>query len=219
MGGMGPPPEPGRRRRNATVAMTQLPAEGRQGPPPAWPLPPNVRMESALRRLGERIELAALDAKGSGDKAAAAQDRLLALQEQAEVLAAELKQIYALELALWEQLWAMPQAVLWQRQRWTREVAQYARWKVRGELGDLNAAKEARQLSDRLLLTPLALLRGRCEVVADQVAHRRTGASAGRSRSAATRRRLKIADPNAEDPGGCADSAGDGQGAGGADTG
>lgn len=36
----GPPPKPDsqRRRRNATVAMTQLPAEGRQGEPPAWPL-------------------------------------------------------------------------------------------------------------------------------------------------------------------------------------
>ncbi|WP_344382908.1 hypothetical protein [Streptomyces thermolineatus] len=41
MAGMGPPPKPDgqRRRRNATVAMTRLPAEGRQEPPPAYPLP------------------------------------------------------------------------------------------------------------------------------------------------------------------------------------
>jgi len=40
MAGMGPPPKPAsqRRRTNATIATTQLPAEGRQGEPPAWPL-------------------------------------------------------------------------------------------------------------------------------------------------------------------------------------
>jgi len=40
MAGMGPPPKPAsqRRRTNATIATTQLPAEGRQGDPPAWPL-------------------------------------------------------------------------------------------------------------------------------------------------------------------------------------
>lgn len=42
MAGLGPPPKPAdqRRRRNATVAMTALPAEGRQGPCPDYPLPP-----------------------------------------------------------------------------------------------------------------------------------------------------------------------------------
>lgn len=35
----GPPPKPDgqRRRRNASVAMTQLPAAGREGPPLRWP--------------------------------------------------------------------------------------------------------------------------------------------------------------------------------------
>lgn len=41
MAGMGPAPKPDgqRRRRNATVAMTRLPAEGRPGPPLRWPFP------------------------------------------------------------------------------------------------------------------------------------------------------------------------------------
>lgn len=36
----GPPPKPAdqRRRRNATVPMTQLPQEGYRGPAPEWPL-------------------------------------------------------------------------------------------------------------------------------------------------------------------------------------
>lgn len=44
MAGMGPAPKPAgeRRRRNATVAMTQLPAEGRRDEAPRFPLPPIV---------------------------------------------------------------------------------------------------------------------------------------------------------------------------------
>jgi hypothetical protein len=40
MAGMGPPPKPAsqRRRTNATVALTQLPAEGRTGESPEWPM-------------------------------------------------------------------------------------------------------------------------------------------------------------------------------------
>lgn len=40
MAGVGPPPKPDgqRRRRNATAASSRLPAEGRQGPSPDWPL-------------------------------------------------------------------------------------------------------------------------------------------------------------------------------------
>ncbi|MFE2164878.1 hypothetical protein ACFXB3_07360 [Streptomyces sp. NPDC059447] len=44
MAGMGPPPKPAgqRRRSNATIAMTQLPAEGRMKEAPRYPLPPVV---------------------------------------------------------------------------------------------------------------------------------------------------------------------------------
>ncbi len=65
---------------------------------------------------------------------------------------------------MWAELWKTPQAEMWEQLCWGREVAQYVRWKVRGELGDLDAAKEARQWSDRLGLNPLALLRLRWEI-------------------------------------------------------
>lgn len=44
MAGIGPAPKPNdqRRRRNATIAMTQLPAEGRRAEAPRFPLPPLV---------------------------------------------------------------------------------------------------------------------------------------------------------------------------------
>ena len=50
MAGMGPPPKPAsqRRRTNATVAMTQLPAEGRKGESPEWPLASSAAYDENL---------------------------------------------------------------------------------------------------------------------------------------------------------------------------
>lgn len=148
MPGMGPPPKhPSQRRRtNATVPMIELPAEGRKGPAPAWPLPPSPRVTKTMERH---------------------------------------------EADLWEELWALPQAVQWERAGWTREVAQYTRFKARAEMGDIHAAREARQWSDRLGLSPLAMLRLRWEVVADEVAEKRD------ERGAASVRRLRAVDKSA----------------------
>ncbi len=71
------------------------------------------------------------------------------------------------EKKLWADLWKTPQATQWAKLGWTREVAQYVRHKVKGEGGSLDDAKEARQLSDRLGLSPLALLRLRWEIIDD----------------------------------------------------
>lgn len=86
------------------------------------------------------------------------------------------EQLADLEAALWRELWSTPQAVAWERLRWYRDVAQYVRWKVLGELGNIDAAKEARQLSDRLGLTPLALLRLGWTISEDEVAEKRAAA-------------------------------------------
>ena len=94
-----------------------------------------------------------------------------------------------LELALWTELWSTPQAVAWERLRWVRDVAQYVRWKVQGELGDLEASKEARQLSDRLGLTPLAMLRLGWTISTDEVAEKR-------STTPVPKRRLRAVDPS-----------------------
>lgn len=47
MAGMGPPPSPNRRRRNSQAALLKLPAEGRQGDPPPWPLPNGCHRNTA----------------------------------------------------------------------------------------------------------------------------------------------------------------------------
>lgn len=200
MAGMGPPPKPAsqRRRRNASIAMTKLPAEGRKGRPPKWPLLDDVvltaRRDMALRRADE-LELAALEPNLKGRTKTNAQRKADEARDQAVILTKQLEAQRMVEGELWKQLWSTPQAVMWQRLSWTREVAQYVRWKSRAEAGDLDASKEARQLADRLGLTPLSLLRLRWEVAADEVAETRQ--TRARQEKQTTRRRLRVVDPGA----------------------
>jgi hypothetical protein len=136
----GPPPKPAGevRRRNAPAANTvRLPAEGRFGAAPTWPL-----------------------SGGSPD--------------------------------VWDELWATPQAVAWERLGWTRVVARYV--KVLGYCEDPESLSvgllgEARQLEDRLGLTPMSMLRLRWEIVADEISEKRDTKSAA---AKSPRKRLKV---------------------------
>lgn len=118
-----PKPDGQRRRRNATVPMTQLPAEGRKGPAPKHPF------REALPE----------------------------------------------ELAWWKKLWKLPQAVAWERHNLALSVARYCRILAVFEAGSTSAPvmAECRQLEDRLGLNPLALMRLRWEVSADELGERR----------------------------------------------
>lgn len=191
----GPPPNPNRRRRNATIAMTQLPAGGREGDPPTWPLGVDVAAQTRLDRIDRQIDECAIEMNGEGRAARSAERRMLGLQERAEVMRAEMDAAAEQEAVLWAELWSTPQAVAWERLRWTRDVAQYVRWKCRAEMGDLEASKEARLLGDRLGLTPLSLLRLRWEIAADEVAAQRTTrAKRTTTAGARSRRGLKAVD-------------------------
>lgn len=152
----GPPPDPNALRRDRPSdkdGWTTLPAEGRTGECPVWPLPtiyPNEESSPA--------EWALIEAAGE------------------------------VERDLWSELWSTPQAVAWEKLRWTREVALYARLQIRGELGDLDAGKEARQWSDRLGLNPASLLRLRWRILPTPV---ETGTASPRPPSR-SRGRLKV---------------------------
>jgi hypothetical protein len=201
MGGMGPPPKPAgeRRRRNATHATTKLPAGGREGAVPRWPLLVDVVMverRDSARRVADELELQLLEPELTGRSRAAAQKKHDAATTEANILDRQLEAQQQVEAELWTDLWATPQAAAWERLGWTREVAQYVRWKVRAESGDLDASKEARQLADRLGLNPLAMLRLRWEVAEDEVGEQRQQRAAGR-RPASAQRRLKVIDPDA----------------------
>jgi hypothetical protein len=159
----GPPPkDPDQRaRRNATVAMTTLPAAGRQGPPPKWPLPGDLRLATAVRlaRAAEKDARLLAEAEGLAARERAKRDRELAhAREKRATLEAEQRAQKRHEVQLWATLWSTPMAVEWERLGWTREVALYVRFQVLGELGDRKAAAEARLRAASLGLTPRSLL-------------------------------------------------------------
>lgn len=86
---------------------------------------------------------------------------------------------------LWRELWSSPQAAAWSRlgAGVVRVVARYVRLSCRAEgvaagkatMADAQVLGEVRQLEDRLGLSPMAMLRLRWEVVADEVAEARAG--------------------------------------------
>jgi hypothetical protein len=198
MAGNGPPPKPEaeRRRRNATIATTKLPAEGRKKRAPNWPLIPDVVM-TARRDLAEaKVEEAEFilgELRATGKPSGLAEQRLDRFRETLLILQRQLAEQRKLEAGLWKDLWSLPQSVEWERLGWTRDVAQYVRHKVLGELGELDDAREARQWSDRLGLTPLAMLRLRWEVVADETAAKRQERAAAATPTSA-RQRLRVVD-------------------------
>lgn len=118
----GPPPDPNalRRERRDDGEWTVLPAEGRDGEPPAWPLEGQTEREAHL----------------------------------------------------WRELWAKPQAELWERQQQFFEVALHVRCLAEAE--QPNAATSlrtlVRQQADALLLTIPAMHSARVRMAEDEVA-------------------------------------------------
>lgn len=119
-------PQRGARGRGVVT----LPAEGRKGDPPAWPL----------------------------------------------------EQVSSAELTLWRDLWTTPQAVAWERLGWTRVVARYARLALLAEDMNKDALAEARQLEDKLGLTPKAMRLLLWVVASDEVAEKRQASPGARGR-------------------------------------
>jgi hypothetical protein len=211
---MGPAPKPAskRARTNATIGMTQLPWAGRKGRAPAWPLSDDLDIVVArdmakrdadeakedldlLAETGELAEMAPADRR----KLQNAYERL---RHRHLMLDAKIEAQKELQLALWKDLWKTPQATQWQKLSWTRDVAQYVRHKVLAELGSLDDAKEARQMADRLGLTPLSLLRLRWEIEAKPETAAAARRSTGSGGSARARRGPLVAVPDlvAESP-------------------
>lgn len=168
MPGMGPPPKAAehRARRNATVSMTQLPADGRKKAAPAWPLGADVQLETAVA-LGKlavkEIEQELEWATTSKDRSAQRR-KLTGARKRLAELEARRKAATAVEREIWKALWKTPQSTQWEKRGWFREVALYARHQAKAEGGSLDDAKEARQREDRLGLNDLAMLRLRWEI-------------------------------------------------------
>lgn len=196
MAGMGPArkPDDKRARTNTPViaGVRRLPAEGRKGQQPGWPLAAdielttrrNIARENATR-LQEELEWK------EGRQRMQAEKAYTEAEEKRRVLDAELKFARERERKLWNDLWRTPQACAWEQLGWTREVAIYVRLTVRAEQGSLPHTQEARQYADRLGLSPMAMRRLGWEVVQDEVGQKRersSGAAAAGAASARARR-------------------------------
>lgn len=155
-----------RNRRNKTAELRSLSQAGLVGEPPPWPLQPNVMMQAEFERATDRMASLQVEIESAEDGRTKGRLRrgLNKFELQSASLGLQIEQARDAEVSLWRDLWAMPQAVMWAESHAMREVAQYVRWKISGEQGNIDAAKEARMLSDRLGLNPLALLRLRAEV-------------------------------------------------------
>lgn len=194
MAGMGPAPKhpDNRARRNATVAMTRLPAEGRTGRAPAWPLDADLDLELRINDTKRRLKEIADElgwATTARDRSSWRRKQDKAKKELADDLAR--KAVLAKhEKKLWVELWKTPQATQWEKLGWVREVALYVRHTVKAEAGSLDDAKEARQRSDRLGLTPLAMLRLRWEIADPAVAN--TGPAKRSKRNSSKYRGLRV---------------------------
>lgn len=165
----GPPPKHPSvraRRNNPRKDFRSLPAAGRVGAVPAWPLQDDVALVAELEYARDRVATLQVEVEQEDDgrKKGRLRRELNKLEMVVARLGLQIEQARDAEVALWEDLWRTPVAVMWEEAHAQREVAQYVRWKVRAEQGDLKAATEARLLSDRLGLNPLALLRLRAEI-------------------------------------------------------
>lgn len=79
------------------------------------------------------------------------------------------------EKKAWKELWKLPQAVMWERQRIFRTVARYCRIMVEAEQPDAAPGLHAQvtSLEDRLGLTPKAMRLLLWEIQVDEVSEKR----------------------------------------------
>lgn len=177
----GPPPSKNPRRRNPTIAMTQLPAGGRQGEPPEWPLIPDIvlsaKRDQAERRV-EQLQAERRDLEADGRRTGMVERRLDEAMLKADIAGRQLDAQRGLEAQLWAELWRTPMAAQWEALGWTREIALYVRHQVLAELGEMESVKEARVRAGSLGLNPLALLRLRWEVAGDELGEARAAKAA-----------------------------------------
>lgn len=169
----GPPSNPNAVRRNTRVGLVRLPAGGRTGRTPKWPLPDNPRLVAMIQLELDAIE--ELEQRELEDDGLSRSDatKLTRTKQRLAIRQAELAAILETEKSLWRELWRTPQAHEWDRLKWTREVAQYVRHKAAAEVGSLDDSKEARLRGEALGLTPSGLKKLMWVIDHDQVGERR----------------------------------------------
>src|SRR5688500_3199434 len=148
----GPPPDPNALRRSRDIGDWKvLPAQGRQKPPPAWPL---VTVHVTPRKADDEEALI-----------------------EAQALEMELAQR---ELHLWDDLWSRPQAIVWEELGLEYEVALYVRRFTEAERSYASTAlgQLVKQMQENLGLSVAGLARHRWKIQPLEAEEERRTASA-----------------------------------------
>lgn len=155
------------RRNNPRAGFTALPAAGRIGSVPAWPLPPESALLSERDYRQDRIAsvMAEMETATDGRTKGRLRTQLATQEQSAAILTLQIEQQGDLEAELWQLLWSTPQAKIWEdSSAFVRTLAQFVRWNVKGEQGNLKAAQEARIRGKEFGLTPLTLMGLKAEI-------------------------------------------------------
>lgn len=125
---------------------------------PDWPLGEDLTLKAFASAAAEALAEINADIEGESDgrKLGGLRRRQQAARDKLVLADLKVGMAHDLELEIWRDLWSLPQAGSWRAQGYFRELAQYARHKARAEGGSLDDAREARQWSDRLGLSPRA---------------------------------------------------------------
>lgn len=156
-----------RSRRNRGPALAVLAAGERTVVAPAWPLPGDTMLRAKADAFDDKV--AALQAALAADPDGRTKGRLRRQLDRAQLAAslahAQLDAQTTAEVELWDRLWRTPQAELWEASAsYGRMLAQFVRWNVKGEQGDIEAAREARIRGKEFGLTPLTLMGLKAEI-------------------------------------------------------
>jgi hypothetical protein len=189
----GPPPNPNAVRRNPRVGVVILPAGGRTGRTPKWPLPDDPRLTARINieaDLIEELEQKELDEDGLSRTEAT---KLTRAKQRLAIAEATRDAILETEKRLWRDLWRTPQAAQWERLKWTNEVAQYVRHKSAAECGNLEESREARLRAKDLGLTPKGM-KDLMWVIADDEVKAARAAKTADTKATERRKRFKAVD-------------------------
>lgn len=123
---------------------------------------------SAMRDLAQdRVAAAQAELEKAEDGRTKGRVRrtLAKAEQEAAIASLQIEQQADLETELWALLWATPQAKMWEDSTaFVRTLAQFVRWNVKGEQGNLDAAREARIRGKEFGLTPLTLMGLKAEI-------------------------------------------------------
>jgi hypothetical protein len=149
------------------TAFEQLPAGVRVAPAPSWPLMADTVLSTQAEVFDDKVaSLQAALADGPDGRTRGRLRKQLDHAVMSSALAhAKLVAQTSLEVELWDRLWRTPQAALWEASpSYSRMLAQFVRWNVKGEQGDIEAAREARIRGKEFGLTPLTLMGLKAEI-------------------------------------------------------